>query len=146
MSESGRFRAIVAVHLLLIRGGSLLLLRRATTGYEDGNFSVPAGHLEGGETVTAAAIREAAEEVGVRLAADELSFAVVMHRRAEAERIDFFLSATTWTGEPYNREPGKCDELRWAPSESLPENTVPYVRRGIEAYLAGERFVEFGWD
>lgn len=146
MSNSERFKAVVAVHLILIRGESVLLLRRANTGYEDGNYSVPAGHLDGGETVTTAAIREAAEEVGVGLAPGDLSFALVMHRRAEAERIDFFLAASSWTGEPYNREPEKCDELRWVPPGSLPENTVPYVRRGIEAYLAGERFVEFGWD
>ncbi len=146
MTTSGRFAAAVAVHLLLTRGETVLLLRRANTGYEDGNYSVPAGHLDGGETVTIGGIREAEEEVGVRLTPTDLSFAVVMHRRAELERIDFSLVATTWEGEPYNREPEKCDELRWAPFGSLPENTVPYVRRGVQAYLAGTRFVEFGWD
>ena len=146
MNAPERFRAIVAVHVLLVRGESVLMLRRANTGYEDGKYSVPAGHLDGGETVTAAAEREALEEVGAALQVRDLSFALVLHRKAEQERIDFFFAATRWDGELFNREPGKCDELRWAPFGSLPENTVPYVRRGIEAYLAGERFVEFGWD
>ncbi len=141
-----RFAAIVAVHVLLFRDDSLLLLRRANTGYQDGNYSVPAGHLDGGETVTAAAIREAAEEVGIRLAPDDARHALVMHRMAERERIDFFVATSRWSGEPANREPGKCDELSWHRLDALPANTVPYVRRAIEGYLSGERYVEFGWD
>ena len=44
-----RFELRSAVHLLLIRGGQVLLLRRQNTGYEDGNYSVIAGHLNGRE-------------------------------------------------------------------------------------------------
>ncbi len=141
-----RFRAVVAVHVFFLRGNSILLLRRANTGYEDGNYSVPAGHLDGGESVTAAAIREAMEEVGARIPSAEVEHALVMHRMAEAERVDFFVTAKSWTGEPRNCEPDKCDELCWVPLDGLPENVVPYVRRAIEAFRAGERYVEFGWD
>lgn len=142
----GRFGPVAAVHVLLVSDGRVLLLQRANTGYEDGNYSVPAGHLEGGETVREAAIREAAEEAGIDLAEEALSFALVMHRMAETERIDFFFAVSEWSGTPENREPEKCSELTWVPAGSLPKNTVPYVRMGIEAFFAGERFVEFGWD
>jgi 8-oxo-dGTP pyrophosphatase MutT (NUDIX family) len=145
-ADSERFRAIVAVHILLLRGESILLLRRAGTGYEDGNYSVPAGHLDGGETVTDAAIRETMEEVGVALSRTEIRHALVMHRRAETERIDFFMSAASWKGEPTNCELDKCDELRWVPLAELPENVIPYVRRALAAFGAGEMYVEFGWD
>ena len=144
--SSERLRAIVAVHLLLIREESVLLLRRAHTGYEDGNYSVPAGHIDGGETARAACVREAFEETGIQLREADLSFALVMHRRAGQERIDFFFSASRWEGEADNREPHKCDELRWAPLRELPENTVPYVRRALEAWQAGYRYAEFGWE
>jgi 8-oxo-dGTP pyrophosphatase MutT (NUDIX family) len=142
-----RFRAVVAVHLLLVADGTVLLLRRANTGYEDGNYSVPAGHLDGGETVTSAAIREAREETGMDLRPANLEHGLVMHRKAgDQERIDFFLRVSGWTDEPKNCEPDKCDELSWHRLDSLPENTVPYVRAGIDAWRQGKRYLEHGWD
>ena len=141
-----RFRLVSAVHLFLVRDGKVLLLRRCTTGYEDGSYSVPAGHLDGGEPVVAAAAREAREEVGIEIAATALRVVGVMHRRAGDERIDFFLAATEWTGEPINREPAKCDELRWVEPGSLPSNVIPYVRRAIERGWTGLWFDGFGWE
>ncbi len=52
-----RARFPATVHLLLFRAGEVLLQRRLNTGYRDGEYSVPAGHLDGGETVIAAGIR-----------------------------------------------------------------------------------------
>jgi ADP-ribose pyrophosphatase YjhB (NUDIX family) len=135
----------LAVHLLFRRGSEVLLLRRANTGYRDGMYSVPAGHVEAGESATGAACREALEEVGLELSPRDLEFALVMHRFEGEERLDLFFEVRRWEGEPRNCEPVKCDELWWYPLEALPEDTVPYVRRGIEAAAAGERYVEFGW-
>jgi 8-oxo-dGTP pyrophosphatase MutT (NUDIX family) len=50
-----RIRFPVTVHLLFIRDNQVLLLRRFNTGYEDGNYSIPAGHLDGDELVRVAA-------------------------------------------------------------------------------------------
>ena len=62
------FRIKSAVHLLLIRGSEILLLRRHNTGYEDGNYGLIAGHLDGGKQVKDAMIREAREEAGIDIA------------------------------------------------------------------------------
>lgn len=136
----------VAVHVFLLRGEHVLLLRRHNTGYEDGNYSVPAGHLDGGESVIAAAVREAREETGIRIAHNDIQVVGVMHRLpSDGDRIDFFVSAATWDGEPTNMEPEKCDRLAWFPMDQLPENTIPYIRSGVEAYRSGEWFTLFGW-
>jgi 8-oxo-dGTP diphosphatase len=48
---------IPASYLILFRDGKILLLKRANTGYEDGNYSVIAGHVEPGENFTQCIIR-----------------------------------------------------------------------------------------
>jgi ADP-ribose pyrophosphatase YjhB (NUDIX family) len=135
----------VTVHLLFFRGEQILLLRRFNTGYADGQYSVPAGHLDGDETVIAAARREAQEETGVRIAAEDLAFSSVMHRMNADERVDFFLHVRTWDGEPDNTEPDKCDELRWVNVDELPDNIIPYVRQALQNHRDGITFYEFGW-
>jgi 8-oxo-dGTP diphosphatase len=145
-NPSVRSRFPVTVHLLFFRGSDILIARRLNTGYRDGEYSVPAGHLDGGETVIAAGIREALEEVGLQLRTSDLEFAGVMHRLEDDERVDFFLRVRSWNGEPANTEPEKCDDLRWVDVSALPENTVPYVRRAIRNHLGGVIFDEFGWN
>ena len=123
----------------------MLLLRRFNTGWGDGQYGVPAGHVEAGESVTKAAIREAREEVGIRLEPEALQVVHVMHRRSDDERVDFFLLVKAWTGRISNREPHKCDDLAWYSLTSLPSNTIPYVRQALENYRNRVPFSEFGW-
>jgi 8-oxo-dGTP pyrophosphatase MutT (NUDIX family) len=141
-----RYTLPAAVHLFLLRGDEILLLRRYNTGYEDGNYSVPAGHLDGGEEVKSAAIREAREETGIEIAPEDLRVVGVMHRKSLDERIDFFLAAEKWTGSIVNAEPDKCDELRWAHTGELPDNVIPYVRQAIANFQNNQWFDSFGWN
>ena len=154
-----RNRYPVAAHLFFERDGRVLLLRRHNTGWRDGEYSVPAGHVEQGETITEAAIREAREEVGVDVERDALEVVHVMHRagddgagrqRPEDERVDFFLVARAWRGEPANVEPEKCDDLRWAPLDDLPQGehgpaVIPYISHALSCWRRGVAYSEFGW-
>jgi 8-oxo-dGTP pyrophosphatase MutT (NUDIX family) len=135
----------VTVHLFFFRGNQILLLRRFNTGFADGQYSVPAGHLDGGETVIAAAAREAMEEVGVRIEPQDIEFSGVMHRLDGEERVDFFVKIQDWAGEPSNTEPEKCDDLRWVNVSDLPANTIPYIRQALKNHFQENRFDEFGW-
>ena len=136
----------VTVHLFFFRENRILLLRRFNTGFEDGNYSVPAGHLDGNETVRMAAVREALEEIGIHIEVTNISFAAVMHRKSDDERVDFFVCVKAWKGEPFNAEPEKCDELRWCEVDMLPANTIPYVKQAIQNFREGVVFDEFGWE
>jgi ADP-ribose pyrophosphatase len=135
----------VTVHLFFFRENQLLMLRRFNTGYADGQYSLPAGHLDGNETVIAAAAREAQEEVGVRLEAQHIRFASVLHRLDGEERVDFFVEVQNWSGEPVNAEPEKCDDIRWVDMDSLPANTIPYIKQALHNYRTGIQFDEFGF-
>lgn len=134
-----------ASYILFLRDGRVLLSRRYQTGFEDGNYSLPAGHTEPGETFTTALIREIQEETGITLVPDNVSVSHIMHRKFGRENIDVFYSVRNWTGTPENREPQKCDDLSWFPVDNLPENTIPYIRQAIEHSLRGIFYSEHGW-
>jgi 8-oxo-dGTP pyrophosphatase MutT (NUDIX family) len=135
--------ARVAAHVLLWQDGRFLMLRRHRTGFEDGNYTVVSGHAEPNEAVTSAAVREVLEEVGVSVDLADLQFATVLHRNLGEGRVDFFFSVQRWSGPIENREPSKCDELRWVLPHEIPNNTVGYVRQAIENIQRGSTFDEY---
>lgn len=144
-------KVIPAVYLVLRRGNKILLLRRANTGYMDGWYSLPSGHVDGGEPAITAAVREAQEEVALNLDPTHLRLVHTMHRQVNAddraghERIDMFFAVVKWQGEPANNEPHKCDELRWEDTDALPDNMIPEVKLAIEKIVANEPYSDFNF-
>lgn len=140
------FPYVGSAYLFLIKDNQILLQRRFQTGFEDGNYGVPAGHLDGGETARAGGAREIREEIGIEIKPDDLTVVHVMHRKASNdERIDFFMTATEYTGEITNMEPNKCDDLQFFPFDNLPDNIIDYVKVAIENYRKGISYSEYGW-
>ena len=91
-------------------------------------------------------LAERIHDAGIEIAPENLRVVGVMHRKSTEERIDFFLTATAWSGEIANREPDKCDQLAWFDLDRLPENVIPYVRRALDNYRRGRWFDSFGWE
>ena len=137
-----RFKMIASAYLFLVKDDVILLSRRFQTGYEDGNYSLPAGHVEDGETLTDCLIREAKEEIGIDIDKNDISLVHVMHRKETDIRVDFFFTTIKWIGTPTNCELQKCDDLSWFLLNALPENTVPYIRAAVEAWKRGEFYQE----
>jgi 8-oxo-dGTP diphosphatase len=145
-SDSRRHKVTSDVHLVLInQAGEILLGQRQNTGYEDGAWHLPSGHLEAGESVVAALIREASEEIGVIIDPDGVEFIHVMHNSSSGGRVAFFFSAHRWTGEPANLEPGKCAGLRWFPPSDLPDHLIPYCQAALGSISNNACFSTFGW-
>lgn len=137
---------IASSYLILLGKGKVLLSRRHNTGYEDGKYSFPAGHIEDNESLTAGGAREFFEEIGVRIKPNDLHLVHVMHRRENDIRMDFFFTAKIDNQTPINREPEKCDDLRCFSLANLPKNTIPYIRHAIECYRKKISYSEFGWE
>lgn len=133
------------VHVIFEQDEKVLLMRRCNTGFFDGLFSLPGGHVEPGESVRYAAAREMSEELGVVVPPDALALAGVVHRHSDTNRIDFFLRANAWHGTPVRAEPDKCDTLLWVSRPDLPDNLVPYVRQALLERRPSPWVVEMGW-
>lgn len=137
---------IASSYLILVVDGKILLLRRFHTGYKDGSYSLPAGHIENNESLTTGGAREIFEEIGIRTKPKDITLVHVMHRKEEDIRMDFFFTADIGNQTPVNKEPNKCDDLRWFPLTRMPENTIPYIRHAIECYQKNIFYSEFGWE
>lgn len=120
-----------AVYIIIEREDQVLLLKRGNTGYRDGYYSLPTGHVDAGETFREAAVRETREETGLEVM--EMRFRGVMHRDSrDAHYVDIYFQATSWKGEPENMEPEKHSSLGWFPRDSLPQKTMEPARDVIE--------------
>lgn len=149
MHSTERHKNIPASYLVLIKDNKVLLLRRFNTGYEDGKYSIVAGHVDRGETFTQCIIREAKEEAGILLSPDNLEVVHVMHRNSHSaednERVDVFFTARQWQGKLKNKEPHKCDDLSWFDLDDLPNNTIPYIKQALESIKNRIYYSEHGW-
>ncbi|WP_051114949.1 NUDIX hydrolase [Actinokineospora enzanensis] len=136
----------LAVHVFLVQQGKILLMRRAGSGYADGQLGLAAGHVDRGETPTACAVREIAEELGIELDPTALKPAGTMFRRSLEPRVDIFFTTSTWTGQPEIREPHKCTELVWADPDDLPADALDFLPQAWADAQAGRMLREFGFS
>lgn len=139
-----RFTLVPASYVVFLRRSDgqnqILLQLRNGTGYMDGFWATAAaGHIESGESVFEAAAREAHEELGVSNV--DLRSLCSMHRTQgedpNEQRVDYFLQATSWSGEPTAMEPSKCSDLRWFDLRALPDPVVPHELQVLQAIESG---------
>lgn len=126
-----RFKCAVCVDLIMYKKfnnkTSILLMRRKNTGYEDGEYELPGGHLESNEDLFDAMIREIKEEIVLDLEKSNLKIAHIMHHYT-GNRINVIFSAVGDNLNPQIGEPDKCDEIRWFDIDDLPNNISNKMR------------------
>jgi ADP-ribose pyrophosphatase YjhB (NUDIX family) len=140
MTIAPRNPAVTASYLVLRDGDKILFARRCNTGYQDGNYQVPAGHVDAGELPSEALIREVAEEIGITIVPEDVKFVHTSFRPktdSTGDRVDYFFEVNKWKGEVINCEPDKCDDLLWVKPSEMPENTTPHVKVAIECIEKG---------
>lgn len=141
-----RSGAAINAYLLLRKGKMVLLSLRKNTGYFDGCYGLVAGHVEDGESASAAMSREAREEANIILRPEALKVVHLMHRKTNRFNVDIFFDCATWEGELANLEPGKCAELKFFSMDNLPDNLIPYISQALRAVSRGTVYSEEGWE
>ena len=140
-----RNKTVPAVYLILRKGEEILLMRRQGSGYYDGWYSVPAGHVEAGELPLQALAREAFEELRISIDPKDVCLIHTMYRVKHDEtgnRTDLFFETAKWSGEITCGEPHKCDDIKWFSIKALPENMMRHVRSAIRNAEKGIQYSE----
>jgi len=142
MSE--RFLPYAAVGVILYNENQeICLLRRFNTGYIDGTYNLPAGHLEEGESLQQGAHREALEETGITITDSKLIHTTYREMENNRIYIDVVFEVLAYDGEVYNAEPNKCDQVIWVSKDNLPKNIAPSLKHVLEAIFRGEIYSEY---
>lgn len=128
------FSVRLTVALMLIKDGKVLMIKRKNTGYMDDMYAFVGGHVEYGETLKEAMIREAKEEANIKLNEDDLKFVCLIRRGGHAKYINFFFMAENYNGTPIINEPDKCSDMQWYDINNIPENTIDSEKRAIYNY------------
>lgn len=131
-----RYQSKVAVFLVLTRNingyTEILLQERQNTGYMDGKYDMAcSGHVEKGESMSMALVREAEEEIDVEIDEKDLELVSIIHPYQE-DYINAFFVAKKYKGIPKIMEKEKCSSLEWFNMKELPENTIDRVRNVIK--------------
>ncbi|HTP01559.1 MAG TPA: NUDIX domain-containing protein [Anaerolineales bacterium] len=125
------------VRVMLVRDGQVLLVRHT---YVPGWF-MPGGGVRRGETLDAAARREAAEEVGAELRDLHLVGAYTNFKELKSDHNILFLSTDFTVGRKQDSE---IAEARFFPLDALPEGLWPGHRRRLEELLARQDSPQYG--
>ncbi len=137
-TNNERHSAPLAVLTVLLSAdkNEVLIMRRGPKESLAGMYTIPGGHMESGENVIEAAIRELYEEAGVITSPRDCEVVGVIHATASTkEYVQFIVRVRTWIGIPYIAEPNNCDDMYWCNVRHLPHNMLGWPITGIEMTL-----------
>ena len=140
----------VIPHLILKKGEQILLTRRALTQkFWPGRWHCVTGTIEVGESPKEAIIREAEEEIGIKIRQLNLETSIFL---LEKDYFDdarqfyalglFFVSHLASDQNPINAEPLKQDAIDWFSINQLPQPMIPSVEFGLKSYFNGLNYAE----
>lgn len=119
----------------------ILLIKKKSNG----NRGIPGGHLDTDETYTQCILREAEEELWLKIEAKNLSNHIIAHCINKKDQKVFlwrYVLCEQRVWKPINNEPDKCSKISRYHTTKLPEDIPQCTQKVLEALLDGEHYIE----
>jgi 8-oxo-dGTP diphosphatase len=129
--------AKVGVGVMILKNGKVLLGRRKGS-HGAGELGGIGGHLEYGETLEQAIMREIEEECGITVKNVRLLCITDLLTYMPKHYIDVGFVADWAGGEPEIREPHKLESWGWYEMDGVPNDLFACGNVYIEAYKTGK--------
>lgn len=115
-------KVLAGTGVFVLNENAQILLGKRKGSHGAGEWSLPGGHCDKGETSDQGAIREVKEETGL-IVKEVRKLTWNDHYFPEVDRqyITLYYVAYDWTGEPYVVEPHKCEKWEWFDLDNLPK-------------------------
>ncbi len=138
-----RQKFLSAVYIVIIENEKVLLQKRQGTKYWNGYLALPAGHLDEGENVYDAVIREAKEELSIDIEINNIVDTFAVNRTNNGllpPYFDVYFVIKNYKGTIKINEPNKCLELKWVDVNNLPNDMIDYEKDAIKKWQDNIRF------
>ena len=122
--------------------GAILFQKRKNTGFADGYFQLPSGHIETTpcESITEWCMRELEEELWIIVKENDLDLVFCHHSYGKWTQnyLGFFFDVQGFDWDIKNIEPEKCEFLEWIhPRDFRDKKIIKYVKENLLSYKKG---------
>lgn len=128
----------VGIGVMILKDGKVLMARRKNA-HGAGEYAFPGGHLEFGESFEDCAIRETAEETGIKIKDIRFEF-IGNFVKYDKHYVHIGLLAEWASGEPTVLEPEKSEEWSWHDLDDLPSPLFAMCIKAIESYRTKQTY------
>jgi len=131
----------VGIGVVVVKDDKILLGKRKGS-HGEGDYAFPGGHMEFGESIEGAAVREIKEETGLTVI--NVRFLRVMNFKHNSGKhyVDIGLVADWESGEPERLEPDRIEGWDWYDVDNLPSNLFEPCKSAIESYKTGLNYFD----
>ena len=124
---------------MILKDGMIPLGKRKGA-HGEGEYAFPGGHLEYMESFEECALREVAEECGVKIKNIQFLYLANVRKYKPKHYVHIGLAADWESGELQILEPEKIESWAWYPMDNSPAPLFEMCRLSIEAYRTGQTY------